>query len=86
MTKDGEYPLQFLLDVQQGKVRGAKVRDRVAVADILLSRGYGKATQLIESDVQHTYERPYKGLSPDTLAGLIYITSRLGAEKKLWRS
>ena len=77
MTKDGEYPLQFLLNVQQGKVKQAKVRDRVAAAEILLDRGFGKSTQLMEAEVQHTVETPYSGLNPDQLRALIQITDQM---------
>ena len=72
--------MQFLLNVQRGKVKGAKVRDRVAAADILLSRGFGKVTQPIEAEVEHTYERPYQGLPPDILQAIIYMTERLSLD------
>lgn len=59
-TRDGEDPIELLVRVMAGKVRGATVSHRVQAACELLDRGYGKAAAYLEADVQEivTVEDP----------------------------
>lgn len=47
-TKDGQVPIDFLLDVLNGTVKRTKITHRIAAAEALLDRGYGKASQKLE--------------------------------------
>ena len=53
-TNDGADPVEFLVRVMAGKVRGCTVSHRLQAATELLDRGYGKAANYIEADVQET--------------------------------
>ena len=53
----------------------------MAAADILLDRGFGRSTQLIEHDVPETTEEPGLGLSVPQLEALIQITDQLSPDQ-----
>lgn len=48
-TNDGQDLIQLLVDMAQGRIKGASARDRLEAAKVLLDRGHGKA---VETTVQ----------------------------------
>lgn len=60
-TQGGRALLEFMMDVHNGKVAGATVRDRLDATKYLIDRGYGKAAQQVEvrGTVQHTITAKY---------------------------
>jgi hypothetical protein len=50
-TNDGQNPVDFLVKVFEGKVKGVRVADRLAAAREWLDRGHGKAAQQVDAQV-----------------------------------
>ena len=47
-TNDGADVVDFLIKVVNGRVRKAKLADRIHAAEVLLDRGFGKPLQSVE--------------------------------------
>ena len=84
VTKDGADPILFLMDVLEGKVTGTRVKDRIEASKILLDRGFGKATTVIEAEVNHGKQNSSDNesvyLSEKQAVGMLKLIDELGID------
>ena len=72
------------MDVLEGKVAGTRVKDRIEASKILLDRGFGKATTVIEAEVNHGKQNPSDNesvyLSEKQAVGMLKLIDELGID------
>ena len=84
VTRDGADPIQILVNVLEGNVAGTRVKDQIEASKILLDKGFGKATTVIDADVHYGRQDPnddeLNKLSVEQLTGLLELMDKLGTE------
>lgn len=70
-TADGQNPIDFLVKVLEGRIKGVKVEHRIAAARELLDRGHGKATQQVEAKVESPPDLDLIEIPTDVLLELV---------------
>ena len=73
------------MNVLEGNVAGTRVKDQIEASKILLDRGFGKATTVIEAEVYYAQKDPnddeLNKLSVEQLQGLLELMDKLGTER-----
>jgi hypothetical protein len=58
LPQDGEELVQFMLKVLRGQLPGARLRDRMAAAEWLADRGFGRPVQAVGMAMDALDDRP----------------------------
>ena len=86
-TRDGGSLIRLLTDIAGGHIQEAKVSDRLAAADILLNRGWGKAIQQVDVDVDMNITHHLDAFSVQELRDLLALQQEVqGEEQKVLES
>jgi hypothetical protein len=80
-TRDGGSLIKLLTDVASGRIKEAKVSDRLAAADMLLSRGWGKAIQQVDIDVDINVTHRMDEFTTQELRDLLALQEEITTER-----
>ena len=72
----------MLTDIAGGHLPEAKVSDRLAAADILLNRGWGKAIQQVDMDVDVNITHHLDAFSVQELRDLLSLQQEVKGEEQ----
>ena len=80
-TKDGNTLIRLLVDIASGSME-AKVSDRLAAADMLLSRGWGKAVAQVEVNAEVNVNHSLAAFDTAELRELVAMRRKLLADEE----
>ena len=81
-TRDGGSLIRLLTDIAGGHLPEAKVSDRLAAADILLNRGWGKAIQQVDMDVDVNITHHLDAFTTQQLRDLLSLQQEVKGEEQ----
>ena len=80
-TRDGNTLIRLLVDIASGSME-AKVSDRLAAADMLLSRGWGKAVAQVEVNAEVNVNHSLADFETAELRELVAMRRKLLADEE----
>ena len=80
-TRDGGSLIKLLTDVASGRIDEAKVSDRLAATEMLLSRGGGKAIQQVDVDVDVNVTHHMDEFTTQQLRDLLALQEEIATER-----
>ena len=84
-TQTAQMCYDLLVQVVEGKVRGAQVRDRINAARYLVDRGYGQPPRTIQIEGQVTHTGVLDGQPVSVLRSLLAVVDSIQSPEELSR-